>query len=415
MLLACRLLLPRPSALFRPLDGIGLRSNAAQSLAVHVDSSGRLLLAVASFYGGETQLFELNTGRPRLEPRLLQSLSSAAAHDVELFTLQDGRLQLFVSEFEANSSAAWELGAESLRACYDAQAGCSGWAAAGECDKNAAFMHAACARACAACPPRSGPLGAVQEVPGRGCSAARHFVHDGRDFLATACTREEESVAVYEWRSGRWMLLGRAAVQGVAEVAYCPSNERKALLVLPTWHARGSFSSDSYVYEFLPDAAQPLVARQRLRSSGAHDAECWLEAASGATMLVIANARDDDGRRDVPSSLYRLGADGFFVHVQALPTLGAHDAEVLTTGSATMVLVASQGDGVDCSTGKVDVFVVKRDGLQRTQTLSVPCPVFVRCTSAGGRTLLFVAVEREGAEPDVAASYATHVRVFELA
>jgi hypothetical protein len=42
-------------------------------------------------------------------------------------------------------------GAEPPPPCVDKEAGCAGWAAAGECAKNGAFMRETCAAACGAC------------------------------------------------------------------------------------------------------------------------------------------------------------------------------------------------------------------------------------------------------------------------
>ena len=157
-----------PVALDAPLS-----SSAASGLVVTPTADGRALVGVANFYGSST-LFEIDSRRPGLAPRWQQQLNTKAAHDWTALTLPDGRMQFVVSEYDGSASIVYELNATRPRAlpnwpaCQDREAACASWANSGECARNRAFMHTACAAACGQCAALSGPLVAVQALAGLG-------------------------------------------------------------------------------------------------------------------------------------------------------------------------------------------------------------------------------------------------------
>ena len=154
------------------------------------------------------------------------------------------------------------------------------------------------------------------------------------------------------------------AVAGAGEFAHCHVAETgEDLLVISTWFANNSFSASSWVYHIkaTPDPAGGLSfePRQALPTEGSHDAECFTSRA-GQTILVLANGRRDDGTRDVASAVYTYNAqEGRFVETQRLPTVAAHDVELIEMGTSRLAVVsngASWRDGKEVCDNRVSIF-----------------------------------------------------------
>ena len=387
---------------------VPMASSAASGLAVLV-RPGSTLLALANFYGKST-LYELDDG---LRARRVQSFATAAAHDMEVAELPGGVTQFVCAEYDSKQGSLvfqlQERGAIPPAAlagwphCTDTQEGCADWASSGECSRNPGFMESSCPQACGTCAGLSGPLVAVQLLPGLGGTSARHLrlpSHAGaRDLLFVANYKEAaKGVAVYEWSdvearanggageagaaagageageageagkagvdgggggvagggaaAGRhaWRRFGHLDLPGAGEFAHCPvASTGEHLVVVSTWFTDGSFTAPSWVLAYDAagrEARAAFATRQQLTTHGSHDAECFARA--GQTWLLLANGRTDGGSRDVPTRLYRYDAcDGCevasrrFVEVQALPTVGAHDIELVTIGSTLLAVVAN--------------------------------------------------------------------------
>ena len=138
-------------------------TSAASGLTVARLNDSHCLLAVANFYG-DSYVYQIDTRRAGLEPRLVQSVATRAAHDWEAIELVDDggvpRTQLVSAEYDAARSLVYELNvstaaasavgdrrAQSRRrlaalagwpACVDENDACTSWAASGECSRNAA-------------------------------------------------------------------------------------------------------------------------------------------------------------------------------------------------------------------------------------------------------------------------------------
>ena len=465
---------------FVPVEnGAELPSSAAAGLAVvPAGSTSRWFVALANFYG-RSSLFEIDrsgTHRPsRLAAKLRQRLATRAAHDWEAVHLPGGRIQLVATEYDAPYSLVYELNEshtgmppprplDGWPECADTQpSACAAWAASGECERNPGFMRTSCAAACGNCADLSGPLVAVQRLPGLGGTVARHVRLDGRgetavrplarrDLLLVANYKAApgEGVALYEWSDERgggapsWSLRGHVDVPGAGEFAHCSIPQTgEDLVVASAWHANGSFATSSWVLAVEgSDAAHSapfdparLVRRQALPTFGSHDAECF--ARRGETYLIIASGRHDSGRRDLPSVVYMYDwrERRRFVELQRVPTVGAHDVELLTLpaarladaaeeadGGALLAVVANgaswradaPGDGEVCD-NPLDVLVWDDDALRLIphQRLDAGgCATFVRAWRARGdgaegaeRVLIAVAVERTA--PERAGSHAT--------
>ena len=371
---------------------VPMASSAASGLAVLVRPESTLL-ALANFYGKST-LYELDDG---LRARRVQSFATAAAHDMEVVELPGGVTQFVCAEYDSKQGSLvfqlQERGAVPPAAlagwphCTDTQEGCAGWANSGECSRNPGFMDSSCPQVCGTCAGLSGPLVAVQLLPGLGGTSARHLrlpSHAGerlRDLLFVANYKEAaEGVAVYEWSdaearangaageagldsggggvaggrgaAGRheWRRFGHLDLPGAGEFAHCPvASTGEHLVVVSTWFAGGSFTASSWVLAYDAsgrEARAAFATRQQLTTHGSHDAECFARA--GQTWLLLANGRTDGGSRDVPTRLYRYDAcDGCkaasrrFIEEQALPTVGAHDIELVTIGSTLLAVVAN--------------------------------------------------------------------------
>ena len=220
-----------------------LDSDAASGLAAFMDAEGTSYVAIANYYG-DSALYEFQPISNSL--RKLQTFLSAQAHDWEVVRLADGSTQLFLAETGADRSYIYQLNdsAASARAlpdkpvyaCADspdAAASCRGWSSSGECERNPAFMHAACAASCGLCERLRGPLVALQQLPVDHASAARHFYVGHRLFLGVA---ERSQVSFYEWahlstaaaashdsaegKGGPWHLFDAIPVAGFCELAH---------------------------------------------------------------------------------------------------------------------------------------------------------------------------------------------------
>lgn len=467
---------------FRPvLVDAPLSSSAASGLAVHQTTpDGRALIAVANFYG-TSSLYEVDARQRGLAPRQCQQFATKAAHDWTTLTLLNGRVQFVAAEYDALATLVYELNVTRPRPladwpdCHDTNAkACESWSRSGECERNAGFMHTSCAASCGQCAALSGPLVAVQSLPGSGGTSVRHMrlpTESGRlcDVLLVANYKAGagESVAVYEWRptsgdlnagrvvehddggSGAWQLDGHIDVPGAGEFTHCHIPQTSEhLVVVSTWFANGSFAATSRVLALEGGAssgpqsfASRLVRRQDLPTLGSHDVECWQHG--GETYLILGSGRRDDGRRDVPSTLYVYDWKHArrFREVQRLPTIGAHDFEVFTMpvgrspgrdrdidggggalvrdGEELVMAVANgaawnastSGDGESCVDG-VDVYWWDTRALRFVPWQRLPadgCATFVRAWRApGARLLLAVAIERTPA-----GKYDASVRVHE--
>ena len=134
----------------------------------------------------------------------------------------------------------------------------------------------------------------MQRIATRGAAAAEAFAHGGRHFLAVATAADpEHGVLVLEWQRGRGMYVEftKLAVKGVAELGSCLLPSGHVLLGLATWHAGGSFTGESHLYDFDPARTPPLELRQSLPTHGAHDLECFAlaEGEGGQGGLRLAN------------------------------------------------------------------------------------------------------------------------------
>jgi len=329
-------------------------------------------------------------------------------------------------------------------ACKDTDtAACASWAASGECARNAGFMLKSCAESCGRCAGLSGPLVAVQALAGLGGTAARHIQIEGPAgsvtrtllFVANYKAPAGEGVAVYEWgdgmntgassnsRMGRWYFVGHVDAPGAGEMAHCTlsrmgDSAEEHLLIFSSWYAHGSFDTASFVYALhLPanGSTPTFVKQQELPTHGSHDAECFTR--DGTTYLLLANGRLDSGRRDVPTLLYRYerGAAAF-VELQRLPSVGAHDIELVMTPaslmdeSATLLAVIANNaiwseahNAESCDGTQVDVWRWDDSLLRFVWFEALPelrgCTTFARSWRAHGsggsaRILLAVAVER---------------------
>jgi hypothetical protein len=438
---------------------------AASGLATVLTTGGTVLLAIANFWG-ESVVYELDCVHQGLAPRLVQRVATKAAHDWEAVRLEGEPPILVAAEYEASRSLVYILNASHGRRssnnltalggwpnCRDAAgSGCIGWAASGECVRNPAFMHTSCADSCGRCKALTGPLVAIQELPGLGGTAARFFQIGGRRllFVANYLAPPREGVSVYEWQGGatRWHWQAYIDAPGAGEVAYCPIAETgEQLLVFSSWFANGSFATSTLVYALSTSGndvhAPPAFARrQALSSHGSHDAECFSRGA--ASYLLLANGRTDGGRRDVSSWLYRYdrGAKAFVKH-QQVPSVGAHDFEVVVVPrlpppdspgkgdrglkDELLVVVANGaswsadrgGDGELCD-AVVDCWRWDDDTarLMHTQRLDAGgCTTFARAWTANGRTLLAVATERRTTTDHTGAinssTYEASLAVFE--
>ena len=447
-------------------------------------------LAVANFYG-ESELHALNPGAPSLgPPRRVQSFATKAAHDFEVLTTPNGRTQLVAAEYDATRSLVYEPSDATAAAtaalagwpeCNDSDhAACASWSQSGECNRNPGFMHASCPMACGRCAALHGPLVAVQSLPGLGGTAARHVRIGGakaspmgrpRDLLLVANYKAPpgQSVSVFEWRSPTgtggaveerssagsvsapsWHWVEYLDAPGAGEATACAVPQTgEELLIIPSWNANGSFATTTHVFAYVAahaaaagdtEGASRRVApmferRQALPTHGSHDAECFVTVAKegGApletTVLLVANGRHDSGRRDIPCVAYVYDVKArAFVEVQRLPTVGAHDIEVVrNTPAGTLAVVANgaswsrataradggESEGVEsCNTTTVDVY--RWDGGARRLNLlqqldAGGCTTFARAWRARGRILLAVAVERLRS-----GSFDGGVRLFEL-
>ena len=118
----------------------------------------------------------------------------------------------------------------------------------------------------------------MQRIATRGAAAAEAFAHGGHHFLAVASAADPaHGVLVLEWQRGRGMYVEftKLAVTGVAELGSCLLPSGRVLLGLATWHAGGSFTGESHLYDFDPARTPPLELRQSLPTHGAHDLECF--------------------------------------------------------------------------------------------------------------------------------------------
>ena len=134
----------------------------------------------------------------------------------------------------------------------------------------------------------------MQRIATRGAAAAEAFAHGGRHFLAVATAADpEHGVLVLEWQRGRGMYVEftKLAVKVVAELGSCLLPSGHVLLGLATWHAGGSFTGESHLYDFDPARTPPLELRQSLPTHGAHDLECFAlaEGERGQGGLRLAN------------------------------------------------------------------------------------------------------------------------------
>lgn len=341
---------------------------------------GGPLVATANYYG-DAAIFGLDTESAAHElQRVPPQAGMRMAHDWEVARLDDATT-LLIAAGDGHSLVyllRWP-GAPRLPSvqlpCTDDEPNCAQWATAGECERNAGFMHGSCAASCGACAPAddptSHPLQLVQRLETKGAAAAEHFTHGTRHFLAIATAADAtHGVVVYEWSAAeaRWALYHRLAVRGVAEFGSCALPNGRTLLGLATWHT-GSFTGDSILLEFDPSRAADGGAAsaeeggdeeegggrgaafremQRIRTHGAHDIECFGLAddhphaampgaaepppAPPSLHLAIANACDDASHA-VATVVYRYdAARDAFDEVQRLETLGAHDVELMTVG-----------------------------------------------------------------------------------
>ena len=354
-----------------------IMANAASGLAIarSSESSSQALLAVANFYG-ESYAYALDTSVPGLAPRHVQSFGTKACHDWEAVTTPSGATHLIGAEYDAERSLVYQINDSALTGlppprvlegwptCSDSTAGCAGWAAAGECQKNPGFMLSSCAHSCDRCRQLEGPLIAVAALPGDGGTSARH-VRIGR---STASVREllllsnykapaGQGVSMYEWLANQWRHRGYIDVPGAGELAHCrvraasasaegiaraghahEEQDHEDLIVFAVWNANGSFAASSPVYAVTtnanPAAAPVFTLRQALPTRGSHDAECF-NTADDETYLLLLNGREDGGNRAVPSVLYRYDrSTQRFEPTQQLPTTGAHDAELVWLSAA---------------------------------------------------------------------------------
>lgn len=123
----------------------------------------------------------------------------------------------------------------------------------------------------------------------------------------------------------------------------------------------------------------------------------------GGLLLLLANAKNDTNQ-NVESHVY-LYHGGAFSLVQRLPTTGAHDWEAFEVGGQTLLAVANQGNGANCSSSaSVGVYLLQPSSLGTAplkwiDSLVTGCTTFVRSFQAGHRMFLAVAVEREGDDP----------------
>ena len=402
-------------------------ANAASGLALLASPvSNTVIVAVANFYGGSI-IYRLDTAGTTLSSTNVMELNTRAAHDFEAVDLRpNGPVMLVGAEYDGDATLVYTF-VEDPNAKQATLAGwpkcddsdglaCASWAKAGECVHNPSFMHQSCPKACGRCKALHGPVRAVQALESAGGTSARHIHVSGRDLLVVANYKapEGQAIGIYEWRreASEWAWSTHIAVAGAGEFAHCHVAETgEDLLVISTWFANNSFSASSWVYHIkaTPDPAGGLSfePRQALPTEGSHDAECFTSRA-GQTILVLANGRRDDGTRDVASAVYTYNAqEGRFVETQRLPTVAAHDVELIEMGTSRLAVVsngASWRDGKEVCDNRVSIF--RWDETRRRfapfQELDAGgCTTFSRAWhvrsgngSSEGRTLLAVAVER---------------------
>ena len=421
-----------------------IMGSAASGLGVLAGVS-TTFLAVANFWG-ESSLYSLDATSDGLRPRLEQRFATKAAHDWEVVphAREDATLW-FASEYDSDHSyvyafnRSWDGWREDWPKCADGDAErCPAWARSGECERNRAFMHGACAASCGRCEALHGPLVAVQRLDGLGGTAARSFRVDGAEWLFVANYKAPpgQGVSAYERVGGSahpWTLRAYLDVPGAGEATHCPIEEDGTqLLVFASWFANGTFATSSLVFAMTTTAAAAtsFTRRQELRTYGSHDAECFLRG--GRTYLLLGSGRHDSGQRDLPSVLYRYQPPYGFVVVQRVPTVGAHDFELLLLPSLAsplavrsreeeadeelLVVVANgaswraergagdKGEVCDASVDDVWRWDDEQARLVPLQQLNAGgCATFARAWRSGGRTLLALAVERiseaDGVDP----------------